>query len=430
MQFFDELGDLVERRWKDQNYDEGVFPEIAAQALTEMKSTERVEPFEVIRDLHSTLSLPPQHGEFSDLPLTLYSGSRFYVDVYFWLDGTTAIHQHGFAGAFQVLSGSSIHSSYTFNREREINPYFATGKILLKDVQVLEKGDIRRIIPGDQFIHSLFHLDRPSTTLTVRTTQSPGNMPQYAYLKPYVAHDPFFRDQFALKKIASINMLLRMKHPEAYRFIDELISSADLQMTFLILTAVFEDLVNNARENKFHAEYGQELPDGAAPDEWENFHELFRKAHGRHGSVVNLISPVLGEMQRQASLVDLRRCVTNCEHRFFLALLLNVPQRTMVLDLVQQRFPQEDPIDTICGWVTEFSTMRNAMSPKRNILGIDDFTGAHLLLLRRLLEGASVEEIKSKLGEETSPNRIPNETEVETLYRSLQSSVLIKSLLL
>lgn len=430
MQFFNELGHLVERRWNEQNYDEASFPEIAAQALAEMNPTERLEPLDIIRHLHSSVSLPFQHGEeFSDLPLTLYSGPRFYVDVYFWLDGTTAIHQHGFSGAFQVLSGSSIHSHYTFTREREINPHFSTGQILLKDVQVLEKGDIRKIFPGDQFIHSLFHLDRPSATLTVRTNQSPGNLPQYTYLKPYLANDPFFRDPLALKKIASINMLLRMKHPEAYPLIGELISSSDLQTTFLILTAVFENLVNSARESDFNAQDGQGLHDDA-PDEWGNFHELFRKAHGRHGSLVNLITPVLGEMQRQASVIELRRCVTSSEHRFFLALLLNVPHRATVLDLVGKRFAQKDPIDTVCGWVTQFSTMRNAMSPKRNILGIDDFSEAHLYVLRHLLEGASVEEIKGNLAEDNSTEGMPKENEVERLCRSLQSSVLIKSLLL
>jgi hypothetical protein len=33
MQIFDELGQLVEQCWKDQNYDEKVFPQICEQSL-------------------------------------------------------------------------------------------------------------------------------------------------------------------------------------------------------------------------------------------------------------------------------------------------------------------------------------------------------------------------------------------------------------
>lgn len=420
MQFFDELGRLVEQRWKDQNYDEAAFPEISEKAILETNPIERVDPLDIIRHLHSSVSWPSRDDVFSDLPLTLYAGQRFHIDVYFWLDGTTAIHQHGFAGAFQVLSGSSIHSSYSFTREREINPHFCTGQILLKDVQVLKKGDIRRILPGEQFIHSLFHLDRPSTTLTIRTSRSPANLPQFSYLKPYLAHDPFFKDQLAMKKIQSINMLLRLKHPDAYPLIGELISSSDVQTTFLILTAVFESLVNYARESNFSGQNGE------SGDEWENFHDLFRKAHNKHGAIVNLMAPVLGEMQRQATLVDLRRCVTSSEHRFFLALLLNVPQRTMILDLVKKQFPETDTIDNVCRWIMDFSTMRNTMSSTRNILGIDDFGDTHLFVLRQLLEGASAEEVK---GTFENAEGVSKGMEVEALCKSLRSSVVIDSLL-
>lgn len=431
MKVFEELGELIERRWKDRNYDDAAFPEIAESALVELNPVERVAPMDIVRHLHSALTIPAQHGEeFSDLPITLYTGPRFYVDVYFWLDGTTAIHQHSFSGAFQVLSGSSIHSLYSFTREHEVNSRFSAGKILLEDVQVLERGDIRRILPGDKFIHSLFHLDRPSATITVRTVVSPSDLPQYVYLKPYLASDPFFKEQLAMKKLSSVTMLLRLNHPEAYPLIGELISASDLQSTFLILTAVFETLVNRAREKNFSAARDGQEPDGGGDSaEWDAFRELFRKAHERHGSLVNLLTPVLGEMQRQASIVELRRSVTEREHRFFLALLLNVPHRTRILDLVRRRVPDRNPVDTVCEWVTQFSDMRNPMSPARNILGIDDFSEAHMFVLRRLLEGGSPEELRGSLGDERSAEGAPAAGEVEALHQSLKSSVLIKSLL-
>jgi len=84
-------------------------------------------PGKSIRWVHNSVSLPEQQdieGRFGNPPITMFSGARFYIDVYYWLDGTTAIHQHSFTGAFQVLLGSSIHSRYSFREDKIINEHF------------------------------------------------------------------------------------------------------------------------------------------------------------------------------------------------------------------------------------------------------------------------------------------------------------------
>src|SRR5947209_13453020 len=108
MKVFNELGLLVESLWRERNYSEAEFPELAAQALAEIDLARRgVTPWEIIRWLHTESQLPRQQdidATFGNPPITLFCGSRFYVDIYLWLDGTTDIHQHGFAGAFQILA--------------------------------------------------------------------------------------------------------------------------------------------------------------------------------------------------------------------------------------------------------------------------------------------------------------------------------------
>src|SRR5678809_1348366 len=248
MQIFQDFGALIESRWRHENYNEQVFPQLAAQALTESNLPSQVDPWEIIRWVQSADSLPDQkdaEGRFGDPPITLYSGPRFYVDVYFWLDGTTSIHQHAFTGAFQVLLGSSVHSRFRFEQEQEMNPYFLIGNLSLQSVSLLAKGDTRQILPGHEFIHSLFHLDRPSATITVRSNHSPSDAIQYSYLNPYISYDPFFEEDSLVKKIQTVSLLLSMKHPEADRFIEALIHDADFQTTFSILKTSFEFLGNN-----------------------------------------------------------------------------------------------------------------------------------------------------------------------------------------
>src|SRR5262245_36697856 len=123
MQFFLYLGHLVERLWREQNYEEDSFPRIAATALTDVSPVDVVNPSDIIRWICETNELPEQHdigGTFGDLPVTLYQGPGFYIDAYFSLDVTTAIHHPAFSGAFQVLTGLSILSLFEFVERQRV----------------------------------------------------------------------------------------------------------------------------------------------------------------------------------------------------------------------------------------------------------------------------------------------------------------------
>lgn len=239
----------------------------------------------------------------------------FYIDVYYWLDGTTSTHQHAFCGAFQVLLGSSIHSQYGFeNRQRinahrqRINANFSTGKIDLRSVNLLGEGDIQKILPGSQYIHSLFHLDRPSATITIRTRFSPEGSPQYDYHKPYFAMDPFYKSPAMIKKVQS------MKHPEADELIGEALSSSDFQTAFAIIEVAFNHLTNDHIERSFGLSTGQQR--------FEAYLEIVRR---RHGELVHLILPVIEESQRQNYITWRRQQITSNEHRFFKSIFLGLP---------------------------------------------------------------------------------------------------------
>src|ERR1044072_3448062 len=123
MELFKTLGAEIEKLWREENYDETRFPEIAAEALRQARLPEKVSAWEVVDWTLNETNLPAQqdvYAKFGDPPITLYNSPRFHIDVYFWLEGTTAIHQHGFCGALQVLHGSSLHSWYDFERSESI----------------------------------------------------------------------------------------------------------------------------------------------------------------------------------------------------------------------------------------------------------------------------------------------------------------------
>jgi len=385
MQAFQDLGGLVERRWRDHDYSEECFPEIAASVLAESNASERIDPWDVIRWVHNAEALPEQqdvNGRFGDPPITIFCGSRFFIDVYYWLDGTTSIHQHSFSGAFQVLLGSSIHSRYSFREDKIVNEHFSVGQLALDDVQLLKQHDIRHILPGKHLIHSLFHLDRPSATLTIRTAHTPSASLQYDYRKPYFALNPFFKSPFMSKRIQTVSLLLGMKHPDADSLISDLVAHSDFHTTYFVLAETFRQLTRNPLDALFQVSSGR-----------DRFNSILERARMRHGELADLVLPVLEEEERKDQLVARRSVLTSEEHRFFLALLLNIPNRTRILELVAHRFEDRDPIETILDWMEELANERVLGSGESNALGIDGFGDAHSLALEILLKEISADEI-------------------------------------
>jgi hypothetical protein len=404
-EFFQEMGTAVEREWRNVSYDAARFPDIAAGALEQFKAPQRVDPIDVLRNIDATPLARQQDIEanFSNLPITLFSSTRFYIDLYFWLDGTTSIHQHGFAGAFQVLTGSSLHGHYSFRVPRAVSPHFALGELSLKEVRLLKRGDIKRIVPGPDYIHSLYHLDLPSTTLTIRTIGLPNAQPQFTYLHPGVAFDPFFSDPAIIKRVQSANVLFGMHHSEADAIIGKMLASSDLHTAFALLNMAYGHL--------FRAETAKLR---ALSDDAERWTALLDAARARHGDDVDVFAATLAESQRQMTLIRLRDHVTSPDLRFFLALLLNLQERKRILDVVRQRYSHEPAMETVLNWVEELARMKPAFS-ESNLLGIDGFDDIHLLIIESLSEGKSLTQTQREL------RKIFRDEKSELLNRKIQT---------
>jgi hypothetical protein len=422
MEEFQKLGALVENRWKAENFNEQLFSEIAAQALTESDLPARVDPWEIIRWVHTTDSLPEQkdiEGRFGNPPITLYSGERFFIDIYYWLDGTTTIHQHSFTGAFQVLLGSSIHSRYSFREDRIINEQFSAGQLTLEDVQLLQVKDVREIRAGRNFIHSLFHLDRPSATITIRTEFTPSSALQYDYRKPHFALNPFFRNAALNKKLQTIGLLLGMKHKHADTMIGDLVCASDFHTAYFVLAETFSQLQSNEMDTLFGLSTGK-----------DRFRAILDRCRETHGEITDLVFPVLEEQARQKSIIERRGTITADAHRFFLALLLNVPSRQKILELVKQRYPAADPVETVLDWVEELGRTRVLGSKETNALGMPEFEDSHVFVLECLLQGLSTKEIEEKaVAQYPAPNAQELIAQIPSLAESLRTTTLFKTLL-
>lgn len=376
------------------DYDEEDFPPLAADALRRADLPSKVSAWDVIDWTLNQTELPPQKdvtGNFGDPPITLFVAPRFYIDVYFWLEGTTAIHQHSFCGAFQVLMGSSIHSWYDFAVRERINTFVETGEMSLRLCQLLEIGDVQEINAGRRYIHSLFHLDQPSATIVVRTEKSPLHLPQYSYHKPFLAVDPFFRHETTTKKLQSISSLFRANHPEADRMVNELLKASDFQTGFEVLSTVHGLL----RPNKIDEVFNRPQP----VERFRSFLETMRRRHGERGDI---LPAVFDYREMVEEIIKRRSFVTNPEHRFFLALLMNLEGRETIFSLIRQRYPEADPLDKVLDWVFDLAQTRVLGTNSQNALGIDGFDNLDILVLEGVLRDKTDDEITDELKREAA----------------------------
>jgi hypothetical protein len=263
--------------------------------------------------------------------LVVFDDPRFYIQLLFWLDGTTQIHQHEFSGAFHVLAGSSLHAEFAFANVRPVTAHFRLGDLRLTGTELLETGRTVPITSGAGSIHSLFHLETPSVTVVVRTHSDPGTGPQFTYLPPHVAVDPFFSDALATRRLQLLDVLDRTGAADYAEVVRSMVAALDYERGFFTLQNCFVALHERG--------------------EWEETWSIFAE---KHGALAAYAAPTLEEIVWCDRLVSLRSSIEDADHRFFLALLLNVPRAAEILRLVAGRFPG-DPVGTVLGWAEELS---------------------------------------------------------------------------
>ncbi len=369
--YFAGLGRHVLARWRAADFSLKEFPAIAHSAMLERPPVDFVDSPQLIREFLLNDEQPLQSSSgFGQPELILFDHPRFYIQVLFWLDGTTDIHQHEFSGAFHVFAGSSLHSQYAFDNVQPVNAHFRLGDLRLTGTQLLETGSTVPILSGPGCIHSLFHLDTPSVTIVVRTRTDPGTGPQFTYLPPHVAIDPVQDDALTMRRKQLLDVLERVGDPEYPELVLAMIRELDFERGFFIL----QNGVNHLRAH------------GA----WEEIWEAFER---KHGDPSRFVVPTIEEIIRRDAITAMREFVEDVDHRFFLALLLNVPDRDGILEMVARRYPG-GALETILCWAEEMMEIGDngpgildAEFPQGVNVPEEDQPEVFLKALRFLLEG-------------------------------------------
>ncbi|MFF7635859.1 hypothetical protein ACFZB9_22335 [Kitasatospora sp. NPDC008050] len=314
---FQELGNTLDREWRLHDYSEDSFPEICVDLLGSGSDLNGFDPLEFAAETVCGPSLPHQIdmcARFGQPPLTLFSTSRFYLGLLYWLSSTTSIHEHGFQGAFRVVSGSSLHSRWHFDGRIEVSRHVIIGDVIRSCSEVLSVGAVRPILPGPDGAHSLFHLEHPSVTLIARTHADPRAQPQYDYHPPSVATNPFFDDPPTQRRL----QLMRMLQVDPERF-QECVRRWLATSDFMSSLSLLFELCKTAQ--------GTVLLD-----------ESIDLVAERYGSLGEPLREVTDVLVQDLQLTALRERVRDPGARLVLALILNGADREGSLKIFSQKY--------------------------------------------------------------------------------------------
>ena len=343
LQLAEQIGRQLQARWRAARNDHRRFADLAVEVLEEFSPAEKLTADDLVRGLFTGDVLPIQYdpeGRFGDASITLFHGREFHIDVVFWLDSKTSVHQHGFSGAFQVLAGSSLHARYRFEQTRYLDDHVHLGRLQLSALEVLQRGDVRPILPGDAYVHALWHLQRPSVSFIVREHARSTAQPQYAYLSPGLEYDPFFTDHVTTTRMQMLRLLHKVDSPLLAETIEAIgREGAPLPIVRLAQWA-----------SQRPAELGQRLV------------ETVRKVDPGYADALDC---VLEELDREGRITRVRDKVEDPDQRLLLGLLQHCPDRDQILGHIARLRPSADPAELISGWIAAIivRTHRVELSP-------------------------------------------------------------------
>jgi len=151
--------------------------------------------------------------------------------------------------------------------------------------------------------------------------------------------------------------------------------------------------------------------------EWK---QLLVLATDRFGCLVDQLVPCLEEQEREIKIVARREKVHDSVHRFFLALLLNVPNRPSIYRLIKERFPDSDPEQLVLRWVREMA--------EQKLLGLD-FNEVSLHLLECALRQCDFIGAKASLARAFRLKNTQEESEqLLNLWNELLAAVALRPL--
>ncbi len=361
-----QLGEEVEDAWARADYAIDAFAPIAVRDLERHALHEQFDLGDFSDWLSQTDELAKQLGprsKFGDPPITLWRSSRFVIDIYFWINPETALHDHGFAGAFTNLTGESLHCIYGLGPVEEPAPGVMLSSLDLQTVERLDKGSIRPILGGRKFVHRVWHISRPTVTICVRTAGGDPGLGQYTYFYPRVGVEERRKqeeeDELLQRRLKFLTFLASTGDPHLEHYVENLLKTADARQAIKFVLAL---------NHNSEASVLEHLP---------LIDRLLDLMEARYGAWTGELAASLAYQLRENRVKwhDLR----DVDQRFLAAVLLSFSNRAEVIEAVREFRGANEPVE----WI--IARLKGMLDSDGLAVNLDDFQFAvlHDLILGR-----------------------------------------------
>ena len=341
----DGLGAAVQRAWDAAHRDERALPGIALDALAELPppAFELADVTRYLIEPRAVQNLAAR--QFSDMPLVVYQGAGFYIELLIWVDGSTSIHQHGFSGVFRVIEGSSLHSVYDFQPTRRINSRAFVGDIRCISLDYLKAGDQRRITSGPKGLaHALFHLDRPSVTLVIRTVKDSDSGPQLSFHPPSLALHGRREDAVVGRLERWFGVASKLGPGALPGTVMQELSGLDFESCAALVLRNPQATLAASRVTPWQRALGAASP----------FRAALASAYG--AELADVLMQALLEAEKFEDLVKMRDFIADPDLRFFVALLLNGRSSPQIQAAILGRTPGVNPVTFCADAIVKFAS--------------------------------------------------------------------------
>lgn len=244
-EYFDRIGKEVADRTRGAFPNPGDFTQLACEVLHRLPAPQ-IDVGAMADWVCSRAVLPKQinrYASFGEPALVVYEAEGFYVEILVWFPSRTAIHAHGFTGAFRVMDGASLQVEYAFQTESAPEEGVRLGKLKSRAIELIEPGKICPILDSNDFIHTVIHLGNPSLTLVLRTKRPKDkNMRQFSFMRCGFAFDPFLLDESLDRQSKLLLALFRARPDQLWPRLEAFLQTADQHQFHGLLTRLLEDM--------------------------------------------------------------------------------------------------------------------------------------------------------------------------------------------
>jgi transposase len=401
--YFAKLCRETVQAWEREELDAERFPLVARSILAHHAPPTELDAASAARWFLRSPAPPRQSSrDFGDAHVVVAWHPAFQIELIFWFDSSTEIHDHGFRGAFRVLEGSSLHCEYEFDVERHYNEHFAVGRARLTRVERLESGDCRPIV-GAGSHHAVLHLSRPTVTLLMRTHQD--SLRQYRLEPPYVMVNAWNDDGVLRRRLQLLRAAVHSEWEGGVEELGRFCATASAHDSYRALEACYPCLYDRG-----------ELPRIA---------EALRR---REDPFVGRWMDSAERRDITSSVVAHRRRIVSEGPRMLLAMLACLPDLESILAFLERDDPSSDPASKILDWLDQL------VSPRRGGFALVDVEvsaadtpggermGEHLrdvwrTALEQAIGGASAELTATVLAQRY-PDFIADEREARRVLKS------------